>query len=110
MADSSKTGNSNCRCLDLAASPPNSPGPPGILIVAGREKSLSLYTGPTRTINELFQTPTTMFPFNRKPITPNIFFSSQLFFQARASRMRWARDSLKAIAHSSQESFISAAA
>jgi hypothetical protein len=43
MADSSKTGNSNCRCLDLAASPPNSPGPPGILIVAGREKSLSLY-------------------------------------------------------------------
>src|SRR5437660_5695377 len=49
-------------------------------------------------MSESFQTPTSMLPCSRKPTPPNIFFSSTPFLRARASRMRAARVSSKAIA------------
>ena len=47
-----------------------------------------------------FQTPTSALPLRRKQTQPNIFFSSTFLRRARASRMRAARDSSKAIRHS----------
>src|SRR5438477_4970107 len=41
--------------------------------------------------------PTSKWPFSRKPIPPNIFFSPIPFRRARAWRMRSARASLKAL-------------
>src|SRR6516225_4634458 len=57
----------------------------------------SLCSGPSRTSSESFLTPTRRLPFSRKPRPLNIFFSSTPFLRARASRMRAARDSSKAI-------------
>lgn len=42
-------------------------------------------------MSESFQTPTSMFPFSRKPIPPNIFFSSTFLRRVSVLRMRSAR-------------------
>src|SRR5260370_36359188 len=55
-------------------------------------------------MSEFFHTPTSMFPWRRKPIPPNIFLSSMLFLRAKASRMRSARAYFKAIGEFSQGS------
>jgi hypothetical protein len=47
-----------------------------------------------------FQTPASALPLRKKQMQPNVFFSSTPFFRARASRMRAARDSSKAIGDS----------
>src|SRR5208283_2112327 len=52
---------------------------------------------PSRTINDSFQTPTSMLPFKKKTMPPNIFFSSMFLRRARASRMRSARIASNAI-------------
>jgi hypothetical protein len=44
MVDPSKTGNSNCRWPQLGTRGRSLPQPPPNLIVADREKQLSLYT------------------------------------------------------------------
>src|SRR6516165_2003191 len=50
-------------------------------------------------MSESFLTPTSMLPFSRKPIPPNIFFSSMPFFRASPWRMRSASASSKAISN-----------
>lgn len=44
-----------------------------------------------------FRTARSKLPVSRKPLPPNIFFSSMFFLRAGASRMRAARDSSKAV-------------
>ena len=50
-----------------------------------------------RAIRESFQTPTSRLPRSRKPMPPNIFFSTMPFLPNSATRIRCARDSLKAM-------------
>src|SRR5262245_20766600 len=63
----------------------------------GCRSAASPSSGPRRAMSRSFQTPTSALPLMKKQMQPNIFFASTFLRRARASRIRAARDSSKAI-------------
>src|SRR5262249_13686325 len=51
-------------------------------LTSGSLSASSPSSGPSRTMSESFQTPTSMLPFSRKPMPPNNFFASIPFRRA----------------------------